>query len=80
SMVSAPPSVSLEMLRDLLGRHPGRSPVYFLARTAEDPSKTQIRSRRLLVRLSDELLGELRSRLGDRAVSVAEISREAVPF
>jgi DNA polymerase-3 subunit alpha len=71
--------VSLEQLRELLHRHPGRSPVYFLARTAEDPATTQIRARGLLVRISDELIAELKSRLGEEAVSLAG-AVTAVPF
>jgi DNA polymerase-3 subunit alpha len=71
-------AVSLETLYALLSRHPGRSPVYFLARTADDAGKTQIRARNLLVLVSDELIAELNARLGEQAVSLA--SAEAVPF
>jgi len=82
-LTEAPADTSLEMIRDLLGRHPGLSPVYFLARTPPDLVKTQIRARRLLVRVSDELIAELKSRLGERAVSLvsaAATATEAVPF
>ena len=84
-LTETPEGVSLEMLRDLLHRHPGRSPVYFLARAADDPAKTQIRARRLSVRLSDELIGELKARLGERAVvrndsESADAARAAAPF
>jgi len=81
-LTEAPADTSLEMIRDLLGRHPGLSPVYFLARTPSGPVKTQIRARRVLVRVSDELIAELRARLGDRAVSLvsAAAGTEAVPF
>jgi DNA polymerase-3 subunit alpha len=82
-LTEAPADTSLEMIRDLLGRHPGLSPVYFLARTPSDPVKTQIRARRLLVRVSDELMAELRSRLGERAVSLVSATTaatEPVPF
>jgi DNA polymerase-3 subunit alpha len=79
-LTETPEGVSLEMLRTVLERHPGRSPVYFLARTARDPEKTQIRARRLFVRVSDELIAELKARLGDRAISLAAAVNEAVPF
>jgi DNA polymerase-3 subunit alpha len=69
-LTQTPEGVSLEMLRELLHRHPGHSPVYFLARTSDDPVKTQIRARRLLVRVSDELIAELKGSLGERAVSL----------
>ncbi len=68
------------MIRDLLGRHPGRCPVYFLVRSPSDSVKTQIRSRRLLVNAGDELIQELKRRLGDRAVSMVSAVHEAVPF
>jgi len=79
-LTETPDDVSLEMLRTVLERHPGRSPVYFLARTARDPEKTQIRARRLFVRVSDELVAELKARLGDRAISLQAAVSEAVPF
>ncbi len=75
----APEDVPLEMIKDLLSRHPGRCPVYFLVRAPSEPSKTQIRAR-LLVRASDELLAELRNRLGARAVSLVANVNEPVPF
>ena len=82
-LTETPGDVSLEMLRDLLRRHPGRSPVYFLARTDVDPGKTQIRARAILVQASDELIAELKARLGERAVSLAgapSAASEPVPF
>ena len=79
-LTEAPGDVSLEMLRDLLSRHPGESPVYFLVRPGSDIAKTQIRARRLLVRASDELVSELKARLGERAVSLVNGAKEAVPF
>ena len=79
-LTEASPDVSLEMIRDLLGRHPGRCPVYFLVRSPEDGTKTQIRARRLLVRASEELLDELRRRLGERAVRLVNTVQEPVPF
>ncbi|HEY3155863.1 MAG TPA: DNA polymerase III subunit alpha [Candidatus Eisenbacteria bacterium] len=79
-LTEAPGDVSLEMLRDLLSRHPGESPVYFHVRSESSIAKTQIRARRLLVRLSDELVSELKARLGERAVSLVQGEREAVPF
>jgi len=79
-LTEAPGNVSLEMLRDLLSRHPGESPVYFHVRSESNTAKTQIRARRLLVRLSDELVSELKARLGERAVSLVHGEREAVPF
>ena len=82
-LTETPGDVSLEMLRDVLRRHPGRSPVYFLARTDVDPGKTQIRARAILVKVSDELIAELKARLGERAVSIAgapSAAGEPVPF
>src|SRR5258705_313097 len=79
-LTEAPENVSLGMLRDLLSRHPGESPVYFHVRSESNIAKTQIRARRLLVRLSDELVSELKARLGERAVSLVHGEREAVPF
>ena len=79
-LTESPEGVSLEPLRDLLGRHPGRCPVYFLVRSPEDGTKTQIRARRLLVRASEELLDELRRRLGERAVRLVNTVQEPVPF
>ena len=79
-LTEAPEGVSLEMLKDLLGRHPGRCPVYFLVRTPSESLKTQIRARGLLVRASDELLAELKARLGERAVSLAGNVNDPVPF
>jgi DNA polymerase-3 subunit alpha len=85
-LTEMPPDVSLETIRDLLGRHPGLCPVYFLVRSGSEPTKTQIRARRLLVRASEDLIAELRARLGARAVSLVNegsgINRvnEAVPF
>ena len=79
-LTEAPADVPLEAIRDLLGRHPGRCPVYFLALAPPSSVKTQIRARRLLVRLSDELLAELRARLGERAVTLVSAVNEAVPF
>jgi DNA polymerase-3 subunit alpha len=72
--------VSLEELRALLVRHPGESPVYFHVREGEGPGGTRIRAKRLLVRPSEELLRELRGRLGEDAVRLANGGREAVPF
>ena len=79
-MTEAPEGVSLETLRDLLGRHPGRCPVYFLVRSPSDGVKTRIRARRLLVRAGEELMAELTKRLGARAVSFVGAVNEAVPF
>ena len=79
-LTESPEGVSLEPLRDLLGRHPGRCPVYFLVRSPEDGTKTQIRALRLLVRASEELLDELRKRLGERAVRLVNTVQEPVPF
>ena len=79
-LTQAPEGVSLETLRDLLGRHPGRSPVYFVVRSPSDGSKTQIRARRLLIRASEELMEELKRRLGERAVTLQSQERETVPF
>ncbi|MBI4363988.1 MAG: DNA polymerase III subunit alpha, partial [Candidatus Latescibacteria bacterium] len=74
---------SLEALRDLLNRHPGDWPVYFhvgAASEAEREAKTRIRARRILVRPSDELLAQLRARLGDGAVRLENGVEGAVPF
>jgi DNA polymerase-3 subunit alpha len=85
-LTEMPTDVSLEMIRDLLGRHPGLCPVYFLVRSESEPAKTQIRARRLLVRASEDLIAELRARLGERAVSLVNVGNgvsdvnEAVPF
>ena len=79
-LTQAPEGVSLETLRDLLGRHPGRSPVYFVVRSPSDGSKTQIRARRLLICASEELMEELKRRLGERAVTLQSQERETVPF
>ncbi len=79
-LTQAPDHASLEMLRDLLGRHPGRCPVYFLVRSPSEPTKTQIRARQLLVNASGELIQELRARLGERAVSLVNAVSEPVPF
>jgi DNA polymerase-3 subunit alpha len=79
-LTEATEDVSLETLRDLLGRHPGLSPVYFLVRSRSEPTKTQIRARRLLVRASEELMAELRVRLGERAVKLVNGVNEVVPF
>ncbi|HEX7077459.1 MAG TPA: DNA polymerase III subunit alpha [Candidatus Eisenbacteria bacterium] len=69
--------VSLEEIRSLLVRHPGESPVYFSVPGEPSSPATTIRARRLLVRLSDDLLGELRERLGSDAVTV--VSRDLGP-
>ncbi len=79
-LVDARAAVSLEEIRDLLLRHPGESPVYFTVRDGGGPGTTQIRAKRLLVRLSDELLLALRERLGESAVRVANGHAETVPF
>jgi DNA polymerase-3 subunit alpha len=85
-LTQMPADVSLETIRDLLGRHPGLCPVYFLVRSESEPTKIQIRARRLLVRASADLFAELRARLGERAVSLvngeSSVSgvNEAVPF
>ena len=79
-LTDAPEGVSLETLRDLLDRHPGGSPVYFVVRSPSEPTTTQIRARRLSVRASDELIGELRKRLGERAVTLVNGASEPVPF
>ncbi|HYR51697.1 MAG TPA: DNA polymerase III subunit alpha [Candidatus Dormibacteraeota bacterium] len=79
-LTEAGEGVSLETLRDLLGRHPGRSPVTFLVRSPSDGSRTQIRARRVLVRPSEELMDELKRRLGERAVTLVSAEREPVPF
>ena len=71
---------SLEWVRDLLSRHPGESPVYLLYRERPDVAPTRIRARRLLVRPSEELLQELRERLGPGAVRLGNGQTEAVPF
>jgi len=77
--------VPLEEIHALLVRHPGESPVYFHV-LGDDPSgatqirATQIRAKQLLVRPSEELVGELRRRLGENAVRVANGQRETVPF
>jgi DNA polymerase III subunit alpha len=77
--------VSLEEIRELLIRHPGESPVYFTIRDDAGPAATRIRAKRLLVRPSEELLRDLRERLGEESVRFeggrAEGTRpEAVPF
>ena len=76
--------VSLEALRDLLRRHPGESPVYFFVGGGPDAGKTQIRARRFFVQPSEELVQELKSRLGARAVHLVigetNGAKEAVPF
>ena len=72
-------AMSLEEIRELLIRHPGESPVYFQVREGEAPTSTTIRSKRLTVRPSEELLRALRDRLGEQAVRVAN-GRGAVPF
>jgi hypothetical protein len=63
-----------------LSRHPGDSPVYFLYRERPDVAPTRIRARRLLVRPSEDLLRELRERLGPDAVRISNGQTEAVPF
>jgi DNA polymerase III subunit alpha len=73
-------AVPLEWVKDLLSRHPGDSPVYFLYRERPDVAPIRIRARRLLVRPSDELLSELRERLGPGAVRLTNGQSEAVPF
>jgi DNA polymerase-3 subunit alpha len=70
----------LEWVRDLLSRHPGESPVYFHLKPATGAPPTSIRARRLLVRPSEELLGELRERLGPDAVRLTNGHAGAVPF
>jgi len=77
-LAGAESRVSLEEIRELLVRHPGESPVYFHVREGEAPGATTIRSKRLLVQPSDELLRALRERLGDEAVHVAG-GRNAAP-
>jgi DNA polymerase-3 subunit alpha len=76
--------VSLEALRDLLRRHPGESPVYFFVSGGPDGEKTQIRARRFYVQPSEELVQELKSRLGARAIRLIGgepiSAKEAVPF
>jgi DNA polymerase-3 subunit alpha len=85
-LTQMPANVSLETIRDLLGRHPGVCPVYFLVRSESEPTKTRIRARRLLVSASEDLIAELRARLGERAVSLVNVGtgvngvNEAVPF
>ncbi|MGE5176665.1 MAG: DNA polymerase III subunit alpha [Hyphomicrobiales bacterium] len=69
--------VSLEEIRSLLVRHPGESPVYFFVPGESSSPATTIRARRLLVRPSEELLAELRERLGPDAVTV--VPREQAP-
>jgi len=63
---------SLEEIRELLGRYPGESPVYFTVRDGEASGETRIRAIRLLVQPSDDLLRALRERLGEGAVRVAD--------
>jgi DNA polymerase-3 subunit alpha len=70
----------LEWVRDLLSRHPGESPVYFHLTQAPGSAPTSIRARRLLVRPSEELLSELRERLGPDAVRLTNGQTGAVPF
>ena len=70
----------LEWVKDLLSRHPGDSAVYFLYRERPDVAPTRIRARRLLVRPSEELLSELRERLGPDAVRLTNGQTEAAPF
>jgi DNA polymerase-3 subunit alpha len=72
--------VSLEEIRELLVRHPGESPVYFIVGGADGPGATRIIAKRILVQPNDELLRALRERLGERAVRVANGHAEAVPF
>jgi DNA polymerase-3 subunit alpha len=79
-LAGAGEGVSLEELRALLVRHPGESPVYFHVREGEGPGNTRIRATRLLVAPSEDLLRELRGRLGESAVRLANGGRETVPF
>ena len=79
-LAEAGAAVSLEEIRELLLRHPGESPVYFTVREEGGAGTTRIRAKRLLVRPSDELLRDLRERLGESAVRVANGHAEAVPF
>ncbi len=79
-LTEAPADASLEAIRSVLSRHPGRCPVYFLVRSESEPAKTLIRARRLLVNASGELIQELRTRLGESAVSLVSGVHEPVPF
>jgi DNA polymerase-3 subunit alpha len=62
---------SLEEIRSLLVRHPGETPVYFSVPGEGTSDATRIRARRILVRPSDEMLRELRERLGTEAVQLS---------
>ena len=62
---------SLEEIRSLLVRHPGETPVYFSVPGEGTSDATRIRARRILVRPSDEMLRELRERLGVEAVHLS---------
>jgi len=62
---------SLEEIRSLLVRHPGETPVYFSVPGEGVSDATRIRARRILVRPSDEMLRELRERLGVEAVQLS---------
>jgi len=62
---------SLEEIRSLLVRHPGETPVYFSVPGEGAGDATRIRARRILVRPSDEMLRELRERLGTEAVQLS---------
>jgi len=77
-LTGVPESTSLEAIRELLGRHPGLAPVYFLVRTAPDQPKTQIRARRIAVDPSDRLIAELKARLGEGAVQLVPGAPEAI--
>jgi DNA polymerase-3 subunit alpha len=74
------PSATLEALREILRRHPGASPVYFHVPDEARAATTAIRARRLLVRPSEELIRELKARMGDAAVSVTSGQPQTVPF
>ena len=77
-----------EEIRSVLVRHPGESPVYFQVPGPAGAEPVTIRARRLLVSPSEELLRDLRERLGPDAVEVTGPARpagadgraEAVPF
>jgi DNA polymerase-3 subunit alpha len=62
---------SLEEIRSLLVRHPGETPVYFSVPGEGVSDATRIRARRILVKPSDEMLRELRERLGAEAVQIS---------
>ena len=62
---------SLEEIRSLLVRHPVETPVFFSVPGEGSSDATRIRARRLLVRPSDEMLRELRERLGVEAVQIS---------